>query len=127
MLATQDCGFANSLFSLCHGTGEVCTLPGIDHLPLSSARGLLFCMGKERDENTAWSCMDVVQSCLVFHTFLSCFCKTRNTTACLQGTETEVQNLAVERGKRFFFFFPPLIYFAPSLDSAGSPSSKINA
>lgn len=67
--------------------------------------------------------MDVVQSCLIFHTFLSCFCKTRNTTACLQGAETEVQNLAV-RVERFFFF---LIYFAPSLDSAGSTCSKINA
>lgn len=66
--------------------------------------------------------MDVVQSCLIFHTFLSCFCKTRNTTACLQGTETEVQNLAV-RVERLYFFF--LIYFAPSLDSAGSTSSKI--
>lgn len=67
--------------------------------------------------------MDVVQSCLVFHTFLSCFCTTRNTTARLQGTETEVQNLAVSVERVFF----PLIYFAPSLDSAGSPSSKINA
>lgn len=65
--------------------------------------------------------MDVVQSCLIFHTFLSGFCKTRNTTACLQGTEREVQNLAV-REERYFSF---LIYFAPSLDSAGSTSSKI--
>lgn len=70
---------------------------------------LLFCMEEAADWSAAWSCMDVVQSCLTFHTFLSCFCKPRNTTACLQGTETEVQNLAVRVERLFFFFFKSFI------------------
>lgn len=100
----SGCSSADDAFSSCHRLGEVCTWPGTDLLPSSSAKALLFCTEEAADSSTAWSCMDVVQSCLVFHTFLSCFCKPRNTTACLQGAETEVQNLAV-RVERLFFFF----------------------
>lgn len=120
-LATRcwGCGFANYLFSLCHGngTGLHFAWHWSPALKLCKSPSVL-CRKRSRPKiqhGAAW----MLSSHVLYFTHF--WAASANPEILLLVSKEQKQNLAVRLERGFFFH----IYFIPSLDSAGSTSSKI--